>query len=73
LARLRGLERFKNTVAIRGGRRKGSGLFGFWRRFGFRRRQGYGGTSSYKVFKYAPSLSLAKNPKILAPNGRTIF
>jgi hypothetical protein len=34
---------------------------------------GYGGTSSHRVFKHAPSLSLAKSPKILAPNGYIVF
>jgi hypothetical protein len=56
------LERFKNTVAIRG-EGMGSGLFGFWRRFG-----SVTGFSNMLLRR-----SLAKTPKILAPNGHIIF
>jgi lysophospholipase L1-like esterase len=57
------LEHLKKYCSHSWGRRRESGLFGFWRRFG-----SVTGFSNMLLRQ-----SLAKNPKILAPNGHIIF
>jgi hypothetical protein len=57
------LERFKKNCGRSVGKEKGSGLFGFWRRF----------ASVTGRCGHAPSAKPRQNPKILAPNGHSFF
>src|SRR6185437_15012609 len=59
----RGLEHFQKYCSHSVCKEGGGGLFGFWLRFG----------SVTGFLKPAPSPKPRQNPKILAPNGYSIF